>query len=159
MWSPEINLLGAICHNAAKYQWHGWTHSGSAGWTGRPKWHNTCVIGLSTIIVTPKTTLKVYLKCRYYQDREKKDRGPAEATEHWYELYVEDVNCVFGRKVLVEIYSYPEDYTYAIHKNAFDVARDMAIFCTDTTRYSRKELVMIVSDLINAPEPLAPTGT
>lgn len=159
MWSPEFNLLGALDHNANEYRWHGWTHSGSAGLTGRPSGHDTCVIGLSAVVITTKTTLEVYLKCRYYQDRYKEDKGPAEATEHWYELLVKDKYCVFGRKVLVELFSYPGDPTYAVHKNAFEAAQSTANFCTDLTRRSRKELIMIVSNLLNAPESKASAST
>lgn len=147
MWASEIILLATISHAVPKYRWHGWVHSSTAGRS--PVGYDTHTIGLSTVIETAKTTLEICLKCRYYQDRSKRDLGPEAAIEHWYELLIKDKYCYFGRKVLVEFFSYPENATYAAHKTAFNVARDAAIFCTDSNRIGKKSLLLEVADLIS----------
>lgn len=147
MWSAIINLLGAVRDSANKYQWRGWTHCTSGG--RHPKGHDVCTIGLQAVITTAKTVLNVFLKCRYYQNRDLEDKGPAEATEHWYELLIEDMYCAFGRRVLVELYSEPKDATYAAHKNSFEAARSVAVFCSDQTRHGKEELIMEMANLLN----------
>jgi len=147
MWSPIMNLFSALLHNAALYRWHGWVHCSSAGY--HPVGHNTHTIGLSVVVYVKKTILEIYLKCRYFQNREAEDAGPAAATQHWYELIIKDKHCVFGRKILADFSSYPGDPTYAIHKNAFETTQGMAFFCSDPDRKTKKNLVMEVSDLLN----------
>lgn len=149
-WSPEMVLFDAIRRIASKLKWHGWVHSTSAGLAHRPMKHDTRTIALSAVVETKKTTLEICFKCRYYAPWGKKDMGPADSSGHWYELFIKDKYCVFGKKMLVEISSCSEDHTYAIHKNTFETVQSLAIFCEDQNKPSKVSLCKIVSNLLTA---------